>query len=169
MNNKLLTDRLISRFWSHVDKSAGAGGCWPWTMGTDKGGYGRLWVNGHHVYAHRFSWQLAHGDIPEGMRILHKCDFPPCCNPAHLFIGTLNDNNQDMIQKGREKYIRGEQKPNAKLTDDLVISLRNIFDNGSELLLYPTRRIAIFELAQIIEVNPQTLIKAISRKKWKHI
>lgn len=84
-------------FWRGVDK---AGDCWIWTRCRDRRGYGRFSAKGHRR-AHRFSWALTNGPIPPGMCVLHRCDNPPCVNPAHLFVGTSNDNVADMMAKGR--------------------------------------------------------------------
>ena len=65
-------------------------------------GYGRIYWNGKHGRkAHRVAWEVAHGAIPPGMNVLHRCDERRCVNPAHLFLGTLADNNRDTWEKGR--------------------------------------------------------------------
>lgn len=86
------------RFWSKVDKS---GDCWVWIASTSSKGYGKFWFRNWHWRAHRVSWILANGEIPEGMHILHECDNPPCVNPDHLTSGTQLDNMKDKVQKGR--------------------------------------------------------------------
>lgn len=68
---------------------------------TKRDGYGRIRVDGKSWLAHRFSWVLANGPIPEGMYVCHRCDNPPCINPEHLFLGTQTDNMRDMAAKGR--------------------------------------------------------------------
>ncbi len=99
-------------FWAKVDKN-GAGGCWLY-MGFRKwDGYG--WVarsEGNNkprwMTAHRYAWILTNGQPPEGMHLLHTCDNPPCCNPAHLQLGTHLENMADMRAKGRTS--KGKRK-----------------------------------------------------------
>lgn len=81
-------------------------GCWLWlnfcySSHNALDGYGQLRVNGVLTSSHRFSWEIHNGPIPDGMIICHKCDTPSCVNPDHLFLGTLSDNMQDAMQKGR--------------------------------------------------------------------
>lgn len=89
-------------FWEKVDKSVGSDGCWPWTAYRDRNGYGMFnAVAGESpVYAHRFALELAIGPIPAGRFACHHCDNPPCCNQAHLFVGTNADNMRDFAEKG---------------------------------------------------------------------
>lgn len=75
-------------------------GCWGWRAATNRKGYGRFYSK-HTQSAHRFSWIIHKGKIPDGLFVLHKCDNPPCTNPEHLFLGTNLDNIRDMIAKGR--------------------------------------------------------------------
>ena len=90
----------IARFWDKVETDGS--GCWLWTGGCNRpGGYGRFRVGKKMVVAHRVAWELAYGPIPEGKRVLHHCDTPPCENPAHLWLGTQADNLQDCRDKGR--------------------------------------------------------------------
>lgn len=79
-------------------------GCWLWFASYSRHGYGTFSARaeyGRVVTAHRYSWAHFYGPIPEGMCVLHRCDVPPCVNPAHLFLGTQNENIADMMRKGR--------------------------------------------------------------------
>lgn len=79
--------------------------CWPYVGPRTPAGYGIVWERAdgknRHRSAHRLAWEIANGPIPDGMHICHRCDNPPCCNPAHLFAGTQSDNLFDMSRKGR--------------------------------------------------------------------
>lgn len=96
----MFSETEISRFWSRVDRR-GPDECWQWTGATDSHGYGQLTIHNRHVGAHRLAYTFTVGSIPAGLCICHTCDNPPCCNPAHLFIGTMSDNLRDCAQKGR--------------------------------------------------------------------
>lgn len=86
-----------TRFWSRVNKTDK---CWLWTVSNDTR-YGVMSVKGVPTKAHRISWELHNGEIPEGMSVLHTCDNPPCVNPEHLWLGTYGDNIRDAVKKGR--------------------------------------------------------------------
>src|SRR6185369_11378251 len=100
---------VIQRFFSHVNKDGPApvhqpklGPCWIWTAGTSRG-YGQF-SRSHKVKvpAHRVSWVIHNGPIPDGLFVLHRCDRPECVRPDHLFLGTGDDNMADMVSKGRQ-------------------------------------------------------------------
>jgi hypothetical protein len=79
-------------------------GCWLWTGAVTPWGYGKLGRNNRTIVAHRFMWQHVHGDIPEGMFVMHKCDVPACVNPQHLMLGNAAANSADMVAKGRQAH-----------------------------------------------------------------
>lgn len=90
---------VSERFWEKVDKS---GECWVWTASTHhQWGYGHFKFRGKVAQAHRVSWEMHNGPIPEGLLVCHRCDNPPCIRPAHLFLGTDADNATDMVAKRR--------------------------------------------------------------------
>lgn len=102
------------------------GPCEEWTQSRNFAGYGLRWDLFKHRYrkAHRMAWEDAHGPIPEGMLVRHKCDNPPCIRVDHLELGTYADNNNDRVKRGRSNPPRGERSSNAKLTEDEVRAIR---------------------------------------------
>jgi len=102
------------------------GECWAWTAGKNTKGYGHFkWATGDVRQAHRASWEIHNGPVPEGQQVLHKCDNPACVNPDHLFLGTNDDNVADRVAKGRSARLAGEKNPRAKLTADQVTVIRS--------------------------------------------
>lgn len=129
--------------------------CWEWTGARTSKGYGAMRLNGRTEPAHRLAYESAHGPIPHGLCVLHRCDNPPCVNPAHLFLGTRGDNNRDAASKGRTRS--GSQHPGAKLTEDDVRAIRARSAAG-ELGT---------ELARAFGVTPQLISYIIRGRIWK--
>lgn len=90
-------------FWDNVKRGEPAE-CWPWTRAHNGRGYGRLRFKGKYEAAHRVAFELAAGRRPE-LHVLHSCDNPKCCNPAHLREGTALDNSRDMVERGRSAVV----------------------------------------------------------------
>lgn len=98
---------VAERFWAKVDRS---GDCWIWTGSRCSDGYGTFFVAGRIVGAHRFSLELA-GVTLGRLHALHRCDNPPCVNPAHLYAGTQRDNSRDMVARGQAWQVQRTHCP----------------------------------------------------------
>ena len=124
------------RFWRQVNKTDG---CWLWTGHPMKhGGYGAIGViyggKTRMIRAHRFSWEIHNGPIPTGLCVLHSCDTPLCVRPDHLFLGTQQENLEDMRRKGRGHKLpplRGHEHPEAKLSFELACSVVAMVRGGT--------------------------------------
>ena len=114
-------------FYTEVDP---ASGCWIWTGSTDKFGYGRISGSGENFKAHRWSYQYYFGKFEQSLHVLHSCDNPGCVNPLHLFLGTHQDNMDDMNNKGRGVYHSGERSWGSKLTEVEVLQMIDLFKAG---------------------------------------
>lgn len=153
---------LAARFWDKVNKR-GPNDCWEWRAYRDRDGYGhiRLDDDAHtDAGAHRVSYELAFGPIPEGMMVCHHCDNPPCVNPAHLFLGENSDNMRDRSAKGRKAGPVGAAHHNAKLTEDQVKAIRQRYAAGGVTML---------QLAAEYGIGAGPVCNIIHRKSWKHV
>jgi hypothetical protein len=133
------------RFWSKV-KRGKSGECWPWVRATNEKGYGCAWFKEKLHKAHRVAWMLGGKTIPAGLCLLHRCDNPPCCNPAHLFLGTKGDNHRDMTGKGR-----GSAPPPMGGWNRLVLPPEIVAQFGC---------LPDWQLAQKASVNKSTIARA---------
>lgn len=140
------------RFFSKVKKM---NYCWPWQgLIFKRTGYGIFQFCRKNLLAHRASWEIHNGQIPNGLCILHRCDNRPCVNPGHLFLGTRQDNMDDMVKKGRS--LKGERHSMAKLKEQDVKSIRQMHSNGM-----PGIRIA-----KSFKVNKRTIYSILNGKTW---
>jgi hypothetical protein len=170
--------QVLARFWAKVVK-CGPDDCWPWSASRRHKGYGAFayTLGGKLVQdrAHRFSYVVHVGVVPDGLCVLHRCDNPVCVNPAHLFLGTRADNNADMVAKGRHvpactytrrgpndpagNHPKGVEHPNARLTPEVVRGVRADRVAG---LSYST-------LASKYGITIRHAWRIVHRKAWKHL
>lgn len=150
------------RFWSKVERGPG---CWDWTAGKDKEGYGFFVVTFGRILgrqqmtklrSHRLAFELVNGYIPDGMLVLHGCDNPSCCRPDHLRAGTQMENRADAVARGRT--MRGARHVKAKLTEESAREVIRLRDSG-----VPVKEIAVnFGIATVT-------VYQIGRNNWKHL
>ncbi|MDD4280094.1 MAG: HNH endonuclease [Candidatus Sumerlaeales bacterium] len=148
---------LEERFQEKIDKTVG---CWEWLGCKNMGGYGMIRVDGRLHQAHRISYALYNGEIPDGMCICHRCDNPGCVNPTHLFLGTKLDNAKDRERKGRGvhnfSHGCGDKSSRAKLTWNQVNKIREKWENGATQA----------SLAEEFEVTRPTINQIVHYRTW---
>jgi hypothetical protein len=128
-------------------------GCIEWQKGKSSG-YGAALFNNKTDRTHRISYVLNVGDIPDGLFVLHKCDNKICINPEHLFLGTMQDNIKDMVDKGRN--IKGESMPLAKLKEEEIRIIRAM-DKPHKVI------------AKLFGVDRSNISRIKSREAWRHV
>ncbi len=177
---QILTDKFAARLYRYIRFN---GSCWDFNGTIKNDGYPRIKVGKRPVSAHRASYYLHKGLIPEGMLVCHKCDNPKCINPLHLFLGTVRDNTIDALNKGRletgakgfkefRKRVTageatlsytgnpGEKNPQSKLTEADVVHIRTLHSAGIET--YGT-------LAERFAVTRTCIAFVCQRRSWNHI
>lgn len=143
---------IESRFFSRFTKMKS--GCWQWNAHCDKDGYGILPQNGPAIRAHRLSYEIHKGEIPNGMVIRHKCDNPGCVNPDHLEYGTPKQNVRDCLDRGRDSMV-GSRNNKAKLNEIDVKEIR-------------LSKLSVAEIAELYGVSKSTIKRIKSKKLWRH-
>lgn len=133
-------ERDLTWFMQYVEKSDG---CWEWSGIRDGAGYGffqiarqtdkvrrvvKMWK------AHRYSWHLHFGEIPNGLWVLHRCDNPPCVRPDHLFLGTNRDNTLDSLAKDRSYLKNGERSPFSTISNSTALLIKQMLRDGFSTL-----------------------------------
>jgi len=166
---KLAYMTLEERFWQKVIKR-GEDECWFWVGAKNKKGYGQFHPTRiTSTSANRMSWKIHFGEISDDIFVLHTCDFPECTNPKHLFLGTHQDNMDDMVAKGRSKgfekghivrRVKGEETSWSVMTDLLVIEARQ---------RHKVEKIGYKKLAKEYGVSGAAMHCVLRRKTWKHV
>ena len=147
----------VARFNKFVPRDLSADECWEWQSTRNNSGYGKFWLDGRTDLAHRVAYRIANGPIPLGLSVRHACDNKPCVNPAHLLVGTVKDNAQDAVERGR--YRRGAANGTAKLTDDAVRDIRRRWHLGETQV----------SMAQHFGVSRAAIQFVLSGKNWAHV
>lgn len=160
----------LERFFAKIDcgEPVDFDRCWIWNGAKNEKGYGLFWTSKTlSDRAHRASYRLFHGGIPElpntskhGTCILHHCDNPECTNPTHLYAGTNTDNQRDMYRKGRGRKAKGSNNSASKLTEEQVLQIRaERKEKGTHLMV----------LAEKFGVSRSTIKRVLYRSHWTHV
>lgn len=144
------------RFWIHVD-IRDADECWVWRGRVTHEGYGVMCYRDANVRAHRLALELTTTPVPPGMVVCHRCDNPPCVNPAHLFVGTHQDNMRDMKAKGRAAV--GERHSRARIGAKEVAEIRKRAAAGEADSL----------LGAAFGISRKTVFDVVARRSWRHL
>ena len=149
---------LEERLWRNVKK---IDTCWLWQGAVNRRGYGSIQTAGKgskRVATHRLSYQLAYGDIPDGLFVCHKCDVPNCVNPEHLWLGTHEQNMEDMRRKGRasREAVKGTQNGKSLLTEDQVRYIR-------------ASKLGHAALGRQLGVSPNCIRGVRTGRTWSHV
>lgn len=145
------------RFETTINKQEN--GCWLWTGCGAGNGYGSAYFNGRSEGAHRVSYKIYKGGIPDGLQINHKCDVPRCVNPDHLYAGTHQENMKDVCDRNRRQHVPkrlGEENSNSKVTKEMAHDIQ---------VYYASKSFTQQELANMYSLS-QTGISRIIRKQY---
>lgn len=134
--------------------------CWYCNAGGPNHKYGTISFKGSALSNHIASYLIHCGEIPKGICVLHTCDYKRCINPDHLWLGTQQDNINDMFSKGRQGICLGENRWNTSLTENDVKSIRKLVDEG-----YYSKT----EIGDMFGVSQSTVNNIKNRKRWGHV
>jgi hypothetical protein len=138
-----------------------SGDCWEWMGALLNSGYG-IFSNSNlprgQIRSHRLAYELTFGPIPKDICVCHICDNPPCCNPNHLFLGTVLENNRDRKLKGRSPI--GSRNVKAKLTEEQVLEIRKRYSETHN---------DISDMASEYGISPNEMYRVITGKTWRHV
>ena len=151
-----ITPKIIRRFNDKVFKTED---CWIWRAAKDPNGYGRFGI-GYKVYlSHRIAYLIAYKEIDSNLDVCHDCDYPPCCNPDHLFQGTRLENMQDCVSKDRQNY--GIKHYAALFQDQDILDIREAYREP--------RSMSQRDLAKAYNVSRRTIENILNYQNWKHL
>lgn len=179
-------DQFLNEVWmevKHVGPShvisfknkikLGDGECWEWKASKFRDGYGQFGYKSKNWRAHRFAYMLSYGDFPIDLCVCHKCDNPPCVNPAHLFLGTNADNIRDRHNKGRDgkpigennwahahpEHFQGERNASSKLKVADILEIRKLRVDGH----------SFEEISIKFGIARSAVHNIVTRRRWKHV
>lgn len=147
-------ERIKNHYTKKVIKKRG---CWGWRGSLDKNGYPQIGAGSKKLKGHRISYEIHKGEIPKGRQVCHTCDNPTCTNPDHLWLGSIKENNEDRIIKGR--CSKGEERPNAKLKDCDIREIRKMLKIG----------VSKAALARKYKISYTTVYLIEKKKTWRHV
>jgi hypothetical protein len=152
------TESPEDRFRRRLASAARVNECWLWNGYLDKDGYGTFAVTHKHTKkAHRYSYELNVGPIPQGLCVCHRCDTPSCVRPGHLFVGTMTDNDADRDSKGRQA--KGESSGTSRFTNEQIRDMRNLRAQG----------LTQQAIAELFNTAQPVVSRIVLMKAWKHI
>ena len=134
-------------------------GCWNWNRKKRYFGYGTISEDNKQYLAHRYSYFKLIGDIPEGMCVCHHCDNPGCVNPEHLWLGTQQDNLNDMFRKKRNKAPVGENNANSKIKEKDVAEIKKLLKTA----------FTVSEIAIILKISKHIIVGIKNNRTWQHL
>lgn len=152
-NKEIIND--IKRLF--LSKVLNNGRCWEWNGSISEKGYGHFWYHRKRAYAHRVSYLLFKGEIPDNLFVLHDCDNPKCVNPDHLHLGTKKDNLREAIERNR--HLVGELNPRAKLNTEKVKTIKQLLKQGKTMV----------EISRMFRVKPNAIGSIKYGVNWKHV